>query len=70
MAHFDIVHTHEAVPLAHPAEDTLRAYARAGVTWWLVSFADDTPPAAMWEYVRSGPPVIDRLQHTQGGIQR
>ena len=73
MAHFDMIHTHAAVPLAHPAKDMLCAYAQAGVTWWLVSLAEGTPPAALREYVRSGPPrlpVIDPLQHTQGGIQR
>jgi alkanesulfonate monooxygenase SsuD/methylene tetrahydromethanopterin reductase-like flavin-dependent oxidoreductase (luciferase family) len=73
MAHFDIVHTHAVVPPRHPADEMLRAYAQAGVTWWMMSLAEGTPPAALREYVRSGPPrlpVIDRLQHTQGEIQR
>ncbi len=71
-AHFDIVHTQEVVSLAHPADDTLRAYTQAGVTWWLVSFADDTPLAALRDYIRSGPPrspASEPLQQTQGGMQ-
>jgi alkanesulfonate monooxygenase SsuD/methylene tetrahydromethanopterin reductase-like flavin-dependent oxidoreductase (luciferase family) len=56
LAHFAVVHTHETVPLAHPADEMLRAYAAAGVTWWLVSFPDNTPVAALREYIRRDPP--------------
>jgi alkanesulfonate monooxygenase SsuD/methylene tetrahydromethanopterin reductase-like flavin-dependent oxidoreductase (luciferase family) len=73
MARFDMVHTHKAAPLTHPAEATLRAYAQAGVTWWLVSFAEGTTLSAIQQYIRSGPPrlpVMHALQQAQGGIQQ